>query len=248
MPLQPKGSAPYTTSTAATLVLDAWRERGFGVPVTADVLKRVGVPESLARRTLQSLVLLDLLDEDGMPTQQFQDFRATRGADEYRTRLQEWLHGIYADVLQYANPSTDSYDRVAEAFRSYEPAGQRRSMASLLTGLWKYAGLPVNAEGNGEGRPRRAPGRPVARGKAASGGRTKPPSPPESKSTDFGTEGLPPGLVGLLHQIPRKNGSWTSGRRDNFLRAFAAVLDYSVPVNDNPAPQAEDVDVGEADA
>jgi hypothetical protein len=37
------------------------------------------------------------------------------------------------------------------------------------------------------------------------------------------------GLVGLLQQIPGAGG-WTVERRDNFLRAFTAVLDFSVPV------------------
>ena len=48
-----------------------------------------------------------------------------------------------ADVLQFADPSMHSLDRVTEAFRSYEPAGQRRAMAALLVGLWRYAGLPT---------------------------------------------------------------------------------------------------------
>lgn len=238
MPLQPNGSAPYTTVTAATLVLDAWRDRGFGVPVTPDTLERVGVPESLARRTFQSFVTLELLHDDGTPTEQFQAFRATRGDEEYRSRLQAWLRGVYADVLQYADPSTDPYDRVTEAFRTYEPAGQRRPMAALLIGLWKYAGLPVRADSNGESGPRRPASRPK-RSKTTTTTRTKTASAP-AKSGDFGMEGLPPGLVGLLHQIPRNGGSWTTARRDDFLRAFGAVLDFSVPVDNNPTPAPMD--------
>ena len=158
MPLQPNSSAPYTTSAAITAVLDAWRVRGFSVPVSVDTLIRAGVSESLGRRTLQSLVSLELVDESGNPTATFDAFKATRGEDEYKARFQEWLRSLYADVLQYTIPSVDSPERVAEAFRTYEPAGQRRAMAALFIGLWKYGGLPVPEGGslNRVARPARA--------------------------------------------------------------------------------------------
>ena len=41
---------------------------------------------------------------------------------------------------------------------------------------------------------------------------------------------LPPGLVGLLQQIPRGGKGWTQETRDNFLTAFTAVLDFTVPI------------------
>lgn len=249
MPLQPGGRAPYTTSVALVTALDAWRERGLGTPVTADVLTRAGVQESLARRTFQSLVDLELLSEDGTPTEQFQAFRSARGDDEYRSRLQEWLRSVYADVLMYTDPSTSSYDGVAEAFRTYEPAGQRRAMASLLLGLWKYAGLPINGDNNGDSRSRRPASRRPTRAKESYARvvKTNPPPAP-TRAPELGLDGLPPGLVGLLHQIPRDRGSWTTDRRDGFLRAFQAVLDFSVPVDDNPPPVAEENDKREVDS
>lgn len=236
MPLQPNGAAPYTTAVAATTVLDAWRDRGLGTPVNAETLVRAGVPESLARRTFQSLVALELLNEDGTPTEQFQDFRSTRGDDEYRTRLEAWLHGVYADVLQYANPSSDSHERVTEAFRTYEPAGQRRAMGALLLGLWRYAGLPI-AGGEPNSPPRRKTAPTQRRGpKKLAHHKTKDTNTrPTPHGSGVGLEtDLPAGLVGLLHQIPPGGRSWTSQRRDDFLKAFQAVLDFSVPVDDNP--------------
>lgn len=229
MALQPGDQAPYTTAIAVTSVMDAWRDRGLGTPITHDVLVRAGVTESLARRTTQSLRQLELIDETSNPTPKFLDMRQARGDDEYKTRLQEWLRGLYADVLQYTDPSTDGPDRVAEAFRTYEPAGQRRSMASLLIGLWRYAGLPVVSES--APRPARTPAvKRIVRGAqaketdSARGGTVKVNSAPA---------GLPPALVGLLQQIPA-GASWTTRRRDEFLKAFGAVLDFTVPVDDNP--------------
>ena len=58
MPLHPNGPAPYTSVTAGTAALEAFRDRGLGTPITPEILTRAGVPESISRRTLQSLVTL----------------------------------------------------------------------------------------------------------------------------------------------------------------------------------------------
>lgn len=239
MALQPQSGAPYTTATAAITGLEAWRDRGLGTPVTGEILVRAGVPESISRRTLASLKQLELLTPEGQPTQQFQDLRQARGDDEYKTRLQEWLRGIYADVLQYTDPSTDTPDRVAEAFRTFEPAGQRRAMAALLIGLWKYSGLPV-ASGS-ESPPSRSI-RSAARRTTSTSTRSQADIAAGKNlarvaRTELSPD-LPPGLIGLLQQIPRGGAPWTTERRDGFLRAFSAVLDFTVPIDDNP-PQIE---------
>lgn len=205
--------------------MTAWRDRGLGIPVTPEVLTRAGVPESISPRTLSSLKLLALVDENGKPTEQWEAMKTARGEDEYKARLQEWLRSTYAEVLQYADPSTDSLDRVTEAFRSYQPAGQRKSMAALLIGLWAYAGLPIAANDSGSAPPRNprrvtAPPRPQPRTRS---------TPPVPASTGL-PAGLPPGLVGLLQQIPTAGRGWTQETRDNFLKAFSAVLDFTVPI------------------
>lgn len=143
MPLQPNGRAPYTSVSAATTAIDAFRDTGMATPITTDVLIRAGVPETIARRTLTSLVELDLIDDTGNPSPTFEAFRTIRDDDEYRQHVQDWLREVYADILRYADPSTDPHDKVQGAFRGYEPGGQRPSMAALLVGLWQYAGLPV---------------------------------------------------------------------------------------------------------
>jgi hypothetical protein len=236
MPLEPKGAAPYTSATAAVAALDAYRDRGLGTPITPEILTRAGVPESIARRTLQSLITLELIGEDGRPTEQWQVLSAARGQEEYRARLQEWLRAVYADVLQYADPTTHSLDRIVEAFRSYEPAGQRRSMAALLIGLWKYAGLPV--EGAESQRPPTAARRPTSRPPRAISQPRARITQPALPAAGLPVDGLPPGLLGLLQQIPTGGRTWTTTTRDRFLEAFRAVLDFSVPVDDSPPPLA----------
>ena len=250
MSLQPNGPAPYTTVSAFTTVIDWFRGRGSTGTIDADTVVRAGVSESLGRRTIQSLKLLDLIDDQGKPTTQFKDFAQIRGEDEYKSRLQEWLRAEYAEVLQFCDPSTDSYDRIVEAFRGYEPAGQRRGMASLMLGLWKHSGLPVAAAVSTATEARRA-ARPSGSLKPLKPVRIPPRRAPEHQANDRGggeitTAGLPPGLVGLLHQIPRDGRPWTAETRDNFLQAFTAVLNFSVPIGD-PVQATPDGDMNEED-
>lgn len=232
MPLQPNGRAPYTTVAAATAALSAFRDRGLGLPITADVLTRAGVPESIARRTLQSLRELELVDKQGQPTATFEAMRQARGDEEYKALLQEWLRDVYADVLQYGDPSVDVLDKVQEAFRTYEPVGQRKSMASLLVGLWRYAGLQVAAAENRDSRS-------VSTRQARSRSPRKRVSQTPKGQLGSATGNLPPGLVGLLHEIPKPGDSWTSDRRDSFLKAFEAILDFTIRVDDTPAQVAQ---------
>lgn len=244
MALKPNGPGPYTTATAATLIMDKLRD-GLVGPLNADVLVRAGVSESLANRTLMSLKILDILDENGNLLPQFQELMLTRSDDEYKTRFQEWLRATYVDVLQFTDPTVDSPVKVAGAFRTYQPSGQRQGMAALLIGLWRYAGLPTSEPApNPSDRPQKpkSSGRP----RPSTGQRpeSRTPSPPAVPATSRGinTEGLPPGLVGLLHQIPRDGAGWPVAKREAFLAAFMAVLDFSVPVREQEQGSSDDLE------
>lgn len=242
--LSPNGPAPYTTAQSLTVVLDAYRDKGLGTPITTEVLARAGVGESIAPRTLNSMKVLGLLLDDGMPSEQFEALRTIRDDAEYRKRIQEWLRGVYADVLQYTDPSVDNASKIAAAFRTYEPAGRRPQMASLLLGLWRYAGLPV-AEApaipsRSSNRPARAPASRKSPGRSSQNERPKGGAPVHQEVPP----GLPPALLGLLQQIPTDGKGWTEERRKAFMAAFEAVLDYTVPaVQDYPVPQSDETEV-----
>jgi hypothetical protein len=244
MPLQPGGKSPYTTPTAVTTIINGYRDRGLGTPVTQQVLIRAGVPESLARRTMQALRLLELVDENGTPTPQLEAFRQARGEDDFQVCGQEWLRGVYADVLQYADPSTATPTKLTEAFRGYDPNGQRSRMAVLLLGLWEFVGLPVPEAARSESRSRPRPSGPSKLRASRPSAPSRAAKSTPRVATEFGD--LPPGLVGLLRQIPRNGGAWTQERRDQFMDAFAVVLDFSVPIGieDRDSATAEDANVG----
>jgi hypothetical protein len=235
MTLTPDGPAPYAPPSAVIALIVGFRERGYATPFTPEVLGRAGVSESLVNRTLQALKLLDLLGADGNPTSQFEELKRVRGDEEYREKLKEWLYAVYADVLKYADPTKDAPSRVTEAFRGYQPEGQRQRMVTLMLGLFEYAGLPLHAEATKRVAPapavkpkRSIPQQPASRRPAPKQRITN--TPAGSPAADPSASGLPPQLVGLLHAIPRNGQGWTEERRDGFLKAFTAVLDFSVPI------------------
>lgn len=244
MAIHHDGPAPYGPPASVIEVLEAYRNRGLPTPITTEVLARVGVSDALSNRVFNSLRLLDLTDEEGHPTDILAALKLARGEDEYKERLGEWLRGAYADVLQFADPAVDTVEKVTEAFRGLTPDGQRSRMVTLMLGLFRYAGLIEGDVPRAKTVPRKPPRQ---RARASTTQRWVEPvqtrgflddireringSEPASAVAVTPASGLHPGLVGLIQQIPR-DGGWTKRRRDEFLRAFEAVLDFSVPVNE----------------
>jgi hypothetical protein len=235
MSIKTEKKAPYTTTVVLTRLMDWFRDRTPTGIVDMDTVVRAGVPESLATRTIRSLILLELLNENREPSKQWIDMASIRGDEEYKIQLQNWIRSTYSEILIYCDPSSDSYERISEAFRGYEPKGQRSAMASLFIGLWKYSGLESPNAGAV------ASLSPTKKKSATYSGRpgrlTRPrhnriPSP--TKLDD-----ISPGLVGLLRQIPSEGKTWTVTTRDTFVEAFKAVLNFTVPIGDPALPSVE---------
>jgi hypothetical protein len=139
MPLQHEGPAPYTAPSAVTTVIDRSRQGTLPTPIDASVLTRIGVPESLAPRTVGSLRLLELIDEDGQPTPTLQEFRRL-ARDEFKPAVETWLRDVYSEVFEIiGDAATAEYQRVEDAFRHYTPDGQRPRMVTLFVGLLEFA-------------------------------------------------------------------------------------------------------------
>jgi Family of unknown function (DUF5343) len=235
MAIEPNGAAPYAPAQTVIELIDGYRNRGFATPFTSDVLVRAGVPDSLVNRTLQALRLLDLIGDDGRPTEQFDALKQARGDEEFKARLNSWLLSVYADVLQYTNPVTDTPDRVTEAFRGYKPEGQRSRMVILMLGLFAFAGIiddppkraaPKQKSGSSPSGPprqtaihkRSTSASPIRRGR---------------ESSIHETDGLPPSITGLLRDLPKDGNAWSSDRREAWLETFKVVLNYAFPIDDS---------------
>lgn len=235
MPLQPNSPAPYTSAPAVLTVLARSRTNLPGT-ITSDLLIRYGVKESIVPRTIQALRLLDLTDDTGKPTPALESLAKAK-PDDYKAELASHLRSVYADVFALVDPASADTNALRNAFWGYEPRGQVDAMIRLFLGLCEEAGIV-------EARPATTAAKANTR-TAATTTRSKPPPPPPPRRKevigDASTPSdLPPGLVGLLRQIPTGGKSWTTERRDAFLSAFAAVLNFTIPTDDNPVADLDD--------
>jgi hypothetical protein len=220
--------APYAPVKTILEIVERYRNRGLVFPVTAEVLARAGVPESLVSRTLQALVTLDLFNNEGNPTETIEGIRLAPEA-EYQKRLQDWLKSTYSDVFQFVDPVTDDESRIRDAFRSYQPQGQQSRMVALFQGLCAAAGLASEKK-------TRAPRTPATPSRQrnivmqARGGVHHLTAAGLRVGVPPALSDLPPALAGLLQSLPSTSEGWTKDRRGKFLNAFGTVLDLCFPV------------------
>jgi hypothetical protein len=226
MALTKSGNAPYGPPSAVIEVIDRFRNRGLSVPIDLDVLQMTGVSESLAPRTLQALRLLDLITDDGYPTTEFQELREVP-SDRYQDRLAAHIKQVYAEVLSFVDPASDPIERVEDAFRAFQPHGQRARMVTLFLGLCTEAGLIDRVDGRST-RPK-TPARKTTASVPKPQGRGTPSSLAQT-AMDLAVGGLPPAIIGLIGQLPSNGTSWTADRRDTFLKVLRVTLDYVYPI------------------
>jgi Family of unknown function (DUF5343) len=177
--------APYAPAKSVMLPISRYRERGLNWPLTAKSLEQIGVPDSMAPRTLQALRFLGLLDEDDQPTESFKRIRQA-STEEYPSQLADVIRAAYLPVFSIVDPARDGDVAIADAFRRYEPGNQRDKMIALFRGLCIEAGIiqPKSRprgtgrkpRADGQVRPMSAPPRPSPRPVRTSSNRTLPPS------------------------------------------------------------------------
>lgn len=234
VPVTQDNPAPYAPTSVILSLLERHRQKGLPTPVTADVLSRAGVTESLNSRTLQALQVLDLIDQDGRPTPILEGLRLAPET-EYKARMGEWLKGAYADALKFIDPEVATETQVHDAFRSYKPPGMRDRMVTLFLGLFEAAGIAPERKKRAS---LKAANRSVPR--VARQQRSVSPSPvPQSVSQpnpasppryDHRVTGLHPAIAGLLSSLPPDGETWDRHERDRFLHTFEAVIDFCYPV------------------
>lgn len=236
MPVTADRPAPYAPTSAILTLIERHRNRGLPSPINADVLARAGISDSLVPRTLQSLQTLDLVDEEGRPTQILEAIRLAPQA-EYQRRLADWLTATYADALTFIDPATADETAIRDAFRSYKPTGMQSRMVSLFSGLFAAAGIAP--EKPRQRQPARQPAaRPPQKRTAAPPRRDAPQKPASIEVAQTAGSGLPPALAGLLASLPPEEHGWTREQRDRFVATFSAVLDFCFPLRERPRQEA----------
>lgn len=232
MALTSNSNAPYTPAATMVNLLKRFRDKGLAVPVTAEVLLRAGVPDSLINRTLQALQLLELIDENGNATEVLNKIRSAPEKD-YKATLAAWLKHVYAEVFTFVDPATEDETLVRDAFRTYVPHAQQERMVKLFIALCAEAGLAPETK-KAEAKPRV---RNVAASAPTQRTATKKNPAPAVNPLQHGV--LPPELAGLMARLPQ-NG-WTQPTRDRFVKTFESVLDYVIPIVENePVQNAEE--------
>lgn len=228
--------APYAPPATVLHLINQFRERGLTTPITEAVLLKASVSESLAPRTLAALKVLDLVDPEGNPTPEMEGLRRAK-SDEFAPRLEAIVRNVYAEVFQYTDPAKDDTAKVADAFRDYNPAGQRARMVSLFLGLCAAAGI--------------IPETSVRRVATSGGSGTKksaqqkrPATPP--KGADQAQRalavGLDPAVTGMLQKLPVNGAGWSAETRKQWLAVFTTVLDYAIPIRTKSEGVADEPD------
>jgi hypothetical protein len=227
-------AGPYAPSSAILDFIDRYRNRGLTAPITSDVLARAGVSDSLIPRTMQALETLELVSNEGKPTETLEALR--RAAEpEFKNQLAAWIKAVYADVLSFVDAGDDE-TAIRDAFRPFNPVGQQPRMVSLFMGLCRAAGMRNDDQSNASARPRaRKPGISSV-GTVMRGGVIV-----RAKSKERLTpDGIPAPIAGLLTKLPPDQGEWTKAERDKFLTTFGAVLDFCFAVVEKPKKEAGD--------
>jgi Family of unknown function (DUF5343) len=242
MTIRSDGNAPYTSPSAIVQVLEGFRSRGLQTPFTLDVLQKAGVSKSLAPRTMQALALLDLIGDDGMPTEAFEALRKA-GADEFKDRFAALLRAAYAEVFSYVDPTQDSRERIRDAFRSYVPVAQQERMVTLFLGLCAYAGItdeePPRRRAQPQARPRREERKTIGATSSGRAGADLVVGGPQFGSGFFEIKPTPtqagghPLIQGLLRELPPVGSAWPREKMNDWLAAQQTIFNLLYKIADS---------------
>jgi hypothetical protein len=213
---------PYGPPANVSAVLQRLRTRNLPERVDAEYLRDAGVSEGTISRTLFGLRFLDLITEEGAPTQPLRSIH-TSTDEEYRSNLAGLIRDAYSEVFDVVDPAQDSQDRILNVFRRYTPASQRARMVIFFLGMCREAGIPTldvpRQRSMAEARPRR------------SSAVRQPPPARRVSSAPVGTPSgakatIPPALELLIGSLPPEGSALSTKRRQQWLRMAEATLDF----------------------
>ena len=235
----PDNFAPYAALSNVMSVITRKRERGLQTPLDAKALETISVPLGNASRTLQALRFLDLINDDGSSTECFERLcRAGDTGGEYRELLGQIIRDAYQRVFAIIDPAKDSEIAIRDAFRQFEPQGQRPRMVAFFLGMCEQAGITerkVRIRKREIRRPTKTSSQQGTRPQVIqtqkmpldSGSESQPKiaHPTQSEEVKYRL------IFAVIQQLPLQR-RWNATRRQKWLRAVEAAVDLVVDVVD----------------
>ena len=204
--------APYAPGAPTVAVVRRIREGTAGGSLPLQKLMAVGIAEGNAIRVQRALRYLNLIDESNELTESARRLRKATDA-EYQPQLAEIIRGAYGLVFEILpNPASASGIQLSNAFRQFDPAGQRDNMIRLFVALCQEAGLMAASapEAKPKGRPAAAEGKVIA---GATVTVRRKPKGPEGDSL----------IQTLMAKFPEFNPEWTPEVQAKWFEAFDAL-------------------------
>jgi hypothetical protein len=133
---------PYAAPSNIIAVIQRARSRNLPESINSDFLRIAGITETVHSRVIQTLLFLDLINEDGRPTEKFKELAGATEA-QYRVLLEKIVKESYREEFSVIDPGQDTQDRIIDAFRPYTPRSQTTRMVILFLGLCREAGIPI---------------------------------------------------------------------------------------------------------
>jgi len=229
---------PYSPGNRTVDVVSRIHEGKTPQVLTLKALQSLGVPEGNAARVQKTLRFLGLIT----PEHQL-DGAAVRlrkaTSDEYQGTLAELIRAAYQPIFESYDPATATDTDLNNAFKPYDPAGQRQNMIGLFMPLCREAGLaPQSPDVRKRGRPSVATT--VRRSRESQKGEPKeqkaaPPVAgiqPAIQTAKFDGVLFHPAIDAMLREARKvaESDEWTIEARDRIVSGFQTLLDLFMPV------------------
>jgi len=224
--------APYCPPATLLQVITHYRKRDVPERLTKTDMLQIGVAEGLINRTWNGLRFMQLIEDDGLTTE---NFRALRFAtdEDYQTVLLGILRAAYANIFSVIDPALATEQQLERAFIPYSPGAQRPRMITLFLALCREAGIavkeppkqrPTQMQTDARAdRPTRRASAPTssARGRETATARvTRQPNAEDAA------------LVAWFNNRPTVGEAWARLSRDRWAKTLMAIVDGLYPDDD----------------